>query len=424
LTYQLPDGRLIFALGNAVPLFDKTGQTRGAVGAYLDITERKRAEARLAERHATLNAILESSATPVFSLDRDYCYTSFNQAHAAVMKALYGAEIEIGKNMLAYQTVPADREVARKNLDRALGGESIIESAYSGEAEGTRRYYEVAHNPIRELSGEIIGVSIFVSDITERKLAQEALQEYSARLEADVTERTRQLTEAQERLVRQEKLAVMGQLAGSVAHELRNPLGVISNATYYLRMILPQAEAQVLEYLSLIEGEIRVSEKIINNLLGRSRIQTPNRRPVTPTHLVQAALRRYPLSANVQLSLNLPDDLPPIHVDADQITQVLGNLLTNACQAMPNGGSVTLSARQEGQFVALTVTDTGTGISPEHRVRLFEPLFTTKLKGIGLGLSLSKSLVEANDGQIAVISEVGRGSSFTIHLPVASWRAE
>jgi PAS domain S-box-containing protein len=146
--------------------------------------ERKRAEAQSAERHATLKSLLESVATPVFSLDRDYRYTSFNSAHAAVMKALYGAEIEIGQSMMEYQPVLEDREVARKNLDRALGGEQFIESSFSGDPVRIRRYFEVSHNPIFDPSGEVIGVSVFASDFTERRQAEATLRESEGRFRA------------------------------------------------------------------------------------------------------------------------------------------------------------------------------------------------------------------------------------------------
>jgi PAS domain S-box-containing protein len=151
---------------------------QGYVNLYgRDITELKLVEAQLIEHHATLNALLESATSPVFSLDRDYCYTSFNNAHAAVMKGLYGAEIEIGQSMLEYQAVPEDRENARKNLDRALKGEQVVESAYSGEPGRLRRYFEIAHNPIFDTAGEVIGVSVFASDITERKRSEDVLRE-------------------------------------------------------------------------------------------------------------------------------------------------------------------------------------------------------------------------------------------------------
>ncbi|MCB0057072.1 MAG: PAS domain S-box protein, partial [Caldilineaceae bacterium] len=178
LSARAKSGRLVDILFSSRPI-ELAGEMHH-VTTMIDISERKQAQEQLAERHATLTAMLESAATPVFSLDSQYRYTSFNSVHAAVMKALYGAEIEIGESMLEYQTVLEDRQIAQENLDRALGGEQFIESGYSGEAGRARRYFEIAHNPIRDPDGNVIGVSVFASDITERERAEEALRESEA----------------------------------------------------------------------------------------------------------------------------------------------------------------------------------------------------------------------------------------------------
>jgi PAS domain S-box-containing protein len=390
--------------------------------------------AQLKEHHATLNAILESSPTPVFSLDQSYRYTSFNTAHAAEMKAIYGAEIEIGQSMLEYQTVPDDRKASRKNLDRALGGAQFVESAYSGEPGATRRYFEVAYNPICNADGKGIGVSVFFSDISDRKQVEDALLEYNTRLEVDVAERTHELSEAQDKLVRQERLATLGQVAGSVGHELRNPLGVISNAVYFLKMTQPDASKTIQEYLDIIEKETRTSDKIITSLLDFTRIKAVDREPSSVADLIAQTFKRYPMPAAVEVLLDLPADLPLLYADSYQVVQVLGNLVTNACQAMlepraglstltaPVGvsgaGKLTLSASQQSDMIAIAVQDTGVGIPPENMGKLFEPLFTTKINGIGLGLAVSQKLAEANGGRIEVHSQPGQGSTFTLYLPV------
>ncbi|MBU1672322.1 MAG: PAS domain-containing sensor histidine kinase [Actinobacteria bacterium] len=124
----------------------------------------------------TLMGVIESAGVPIFSVDADYRYTSFNAAHAAVMKALYGAEIELGRSVLEYQTVEEDRQEARRNLDRALAGERVVEEAYSGEEDLSRLYFEVLHNPIEDGSEKVIGVAVFAMDITDRKRARIALE--------------------------------------------------------------------------------------------------------------------------------------------------------------------------------------------------------------------------------------------------------
>lgn len=255
-------------------------------------------------------------------------------------------------------------------------------------------------------------------DITERKQLEEIRQEYAARLEERVAARTRELRAAQEQLVRQERLAVLGQLAGSAGHELRNPLGVIANAVYFLRLVQPQATPKIQEYLTLIADETHAAGKIVDDLLDFSRQQMAQRTTTTVAQLLQRALERFPPPAQVTVRLDLPADLPAVRVDPGQLTQVFGNLIVNACQAMPNGGELTLAAtlRQDG-WMAISVQDTGVGIPPENLPKLFEPLFTTKARGIGLGLAICRRLTEASGGQISVQSEPGKGSIFTVTLP-------
>jgi signal transduction histidine kinase len=264
-------------------------------------------------------------------------------------------------------------------------------------------------------------------EINERKLAQEEIRKLNAGLEKRVDERTRELREAQEKLVRQEKLAVLGQLAGGVGHELRNPLGIINNAAYYLRLIQPQADEKVKEYLGIIEHETRTADKIITDLLDFSRIKSLDREAVHVSRLIDQTLVRFPAAENVKVTIHIPEDLPSVVADPQHMIQVLGNLVVNACQAMTSHSSVTgglktrvltISATRKGKEIAIAVKDTGMGIPPENLGKLFEPLFTTKPKGIGLGLAVSKKLVEANGGRIDVQSEPGKGSTFTVFLPI------
>ena len=140
-----------------------------------ELTKRKTAEEELRKQYFTLRSIINSANALIFSIDRQYCYTSYNKRHAAVMQALYGVEIETGQSLLDYMSVPEDREAARGNLDRALAGEQLVEEAYSGEELRSRQYFQVAHSPIKTETGEVIGVAVLAHDITERKLAEEAL---------------------------------------------------------------------------------------------------------------------------------------------------------------------------------------------------------------------------------------------------------
>jgi PAS domain S-box-containing protein len=273
-------------------------------------------------------------------------------------------------------------------------------------------------------------------EISERKRAEEEVRQLNAELEKRVDERTLELRQAQEKLIRQEKLAVLGQLAGGVGHELRNPLGIISSAIYYLKLVQPDMDPKTRQYYGMIEQEVRNSEKIIADLLDFARVETSERKRVSVPELVKRTLARFPVPESVNTSLDLPKDLPLVFADLRQMEQVLGNLTVNACQAMVSLGSTTsvtsqksatgeakggrliISARNKKGMVAIAVTDTGVGIPPENMSKLFEPLFSTKSKGIGLGLTVSKKLAEANGGRIEVKSTVGKGSTFTLFLPV------
>jgi len=263
----------------------------------------------------------------------------------------------------------------------------------------------------------------------KRQRAEEALKEYSEQLE----EMVKELRHTQEELVRKEKLAVLGQLAGSVGHELRNPLGVISNAVYFLQMTLSDADETTRKHLDIISSEVHDAEKIISDLLDFSRTRPAEKEKVAVSDLVTQALEKQPPPENVKVITRIASDLPPVFVDPRQIGQVLINLVANAYQAMPEGGRLIINAQAQDGQVSISITDTGCGIPEENMAKLFEPLFTTKAKGIGLGLAVCKNLVEANGGSIEARSpstefilseaeglragEVGKGSTFTVTLP-------
>jgi len=229
-------------------------------------------------------------------------------------------------------------------------------------------------------------------------------------------EKTRELETAQEELVRKERLAILGQLAGGVSHELRNPLGVMKNSVYYLKMVLPEDE-RVRKHLGIMEREVTTATRIVSDLLDFARAKPPSQAPTDLSEVVREVLDRTPLAENVEVVARLAPDLPPVAVDALQVQQVLGNLITNGAQAMPEGGTLTIeTARAEGG-ARVAVSDTGVGIAPENLEKIFQPLFTTKAKGIGLGLAVAKGLAEANGGTIRVESAPGRGSRFLVVFP-------
>jgi len=276
---------------------------------------------------------------------------------------------------------------------------------------------EEGHSLFQEVAGDIAFALYSIELEEKQRQAEEKLKEYSGHLEETVEERTKELKEAQGELVRKEKLAILGQLAGGVGHELRNPLGVISNAIYYLKTILSEADDNTREYLGIISSEVCNADKIVSDLLDISRTKSAERQETAVSELVVQALKKQAPPEEIKVSIEIPSDLPPVFIDSRQITQVLVNLFTNACQAMSEGGKLTITAQANKDKVPLCLTDTGCGISKENIKKLFEPLFTTRARGIGLGLTVSRNLVEVNGGMIEVESEEGKGSTFTVILP-------
>jgi PAS domain S-box-containing protein len=296
---------------------------------------------------------------------------------------------------------------------------------------GTPFYAQLESIAAHDTEGNFNQLRTAITDITDLKRAEEALKEYSGQLEEKVEERTRELQDAQERLVYKEKLAVLGQLAGGMSHELRNPLGAIKNAAYFLNMALEKPEPEVKEAVEILEREVRTSEKIINSLLGFAQRKPPTLRKLKINDVLKETLSRTPVpdlpaapnaaqAGKVQVVCHSDETLPTILADSEQLSQAFGNLIFNAIQAMTEGGQLTIKTKAENpKWVTVSIADTGVGIPREKLVKIFEPLFTTKAKGIGLGLALTKTLVEGHGGTIEVESEEGKGSTFIVRLPIS-----
>jgi signal transduction histidine kinase len=261
----------------------------------------------------------------------------------------------------------------------------------------------------------------FTTMAGEVRVAREGLERKVEERTSALNQTLHQLYEAQESLVRKEKLAMLGQLASGVGHELRNPLGVMTNAVYFLKMVLSSSpQKTVLEYLDILQQQITLSEKIVSDLLDFARSKPPQRLPTDVANLTRAQLDRLGATNGIRVETNVPRDLPPVLVDPTQMGQIVLNLLTNAVQAIEGSGSIAINAHANGGAVHLDVTDTGPGVPPENIEKIFEPLFTTKARGIGLGLAVSRTLARANGGDLTVRSMMGQGATFRLTLPVAT----
>ena len=285
--------------------------------------------------------------------------------------------------------------------------------------DGTLFWNELTVSPVRSDNGILTHYVGIQSDVTERKKSEEALEQLHDELELRVEERTRQLQATQEQLVRTEKLATLGQLAGGVAHEIRNPLGVIRNAVYFLQQIPPFGDQDVTDALGEISRGLSNSERIVSELLDYARGR-PSELSIFPLEeAIDAALTTVKVPKTVSIARPAPSG---IHINADrgQIERLLLNLIQNAIQAMPEGGGITILCEVADACVLTKVIDTGNGIEADELEKIFEPLFTKRAKGIGLGLPLCRRYAKQNGGSLVVESEPGKGSTFTITLPISN----
>jgi signal transduction histidine kinase len=215
---------------------------------------------------------------------------------------------------------------------------------------------------------------------------------------------------------RTERLAAIGQVAGGIAHELRNPLNVVKTSVYYLLNAKNPTPAKQVEHLKRIERHVTLADGVITALSSFAKMPIPNLQPFSVAQCVQEALETNPGPENVQVTNGCPSSLPPVQGDIDQLRIVFANLIRNAREAMPQGGCLSITGRVVENGLEITVTDTGVGISPEDIHRIMEPLYSTKARGLGLGLAIARAILDKNKGSVRLISEIGRGSSFTVRL--------
>jgi two-component system, NtrC family, sensor kinase len=231
-------------------------------------------------------------------------------------------------------------------------------------------------------------------------------------------------TEYSSRLQRNERLATLGQVAGGVAHELRNPLNVVKTSVFYLLNARNATTEKKAEHMKRIERHVELADSVITALSSFAKMPVPSMEPVPLDSALQEALEANPPGSGIELEIDIPSSLPPVMADRDQIFVVFGNLLRNARDAMPSGGRLSIAGRRDSNSVEVAITDTGIGIPAEDLARIMEPLYSTKARGLGLGLSIARSILEKNLGSLQVTSEPGRGSTFTVRLTAAGTKDE
>lgn len=254
----------------------------------------------------------------------------------------------------------------------------------------------------------------------ELRLLNAALRENQGQLESRIADRTRELEESQAQVLHQEKMAAFGLLAAGIAHEVGNPLTAISSVIQVLDR--RELDSYTREKIGLVNGQLGRIQAILRELVTFSRPASEERGRVSVREVVDEALgiaKFYKGGKNRQISADVPADLPPLTGVRDQLVQVVFNLVLNAIDATGKGGRIAVAAAVADRHVTLTVADDGHGIEPAAVPRLFRPYFTTKRHGTGLGLFVTRRIVEAHGGTVDVTSAVGRGATFTVTLPVA-----
>jgi PAS domain S-box-containing protein len=324
----------------------------------------------------------------------------------------------VGHNLSDALGKPVERMWAewagvKKELDS--GTERVREVSFGVGEE--KKVYEMLSSYLSGITSDRPNLLITLRDITERKILDEKLRlysnqlkEHSEHLEDLVQERTKALQQAQ-------RMATIGELAAMVGHDIRNPLQGIAIATHYLMTIEGSKLGEKgKEMLQLIQEDILRSDKIINDLLDYSRELHLEHSETDAKSIVEDALTHLKIPAEIRV-VDSTQNETKMALDAEKMRRVFLNLLQNAIDAMPKGGTLTITSKRSNGRVEIAFRDTGVGMTEETMRKLWNPLYTTKAKGMGFGLAISRRVVEAHEGSITVESRPGEGSTFTVSLP-------
>lgn len=365
--------------------------------------ERRTAEVE-AQRRFT-EAIIDSLPVSLYAIDRDYRIVAWNRNRESGGQGIPRGAV-LGRNIFEVLT-RQKREILEREFARAFErGEIERIEQETMDASGATHHWLVSKVPMRAEGGEVSHVITVGEDITAR-------------------------VEANRAVARAEKLAAVGRLAAGVVHEINNPLATISACAEALESRAnegafdgsPEA-ADLKEYLALIRSEAFRCKSITNGLLDFSRTRAGEHTPVDVSGMLESAARliaHQKRGMSVEIMLEVSTDVVPVSGDEGQLQQAVIALSTNAIDAMPDGGRLTLGARNEEGHVLIEVSDTGLGIAPENLTKIFDPFFTTKEigRGTGLGLAVCYGIVTEHGGRLDVQSAIGKGTTFTISLPAA-----
>jgi len=384
-------------------------------GIFRDITENKQAEEAFRESQQKFERLFMNNPEAADYLDLDFHILNVNPR----FEELFGYSLdEVKGKHINDVVVPKDKIEEAEDLDRKARKGYAYHDTVRKRKDGSLVPVSISAAPII-VEDQPVGTVGLYKDITERRQMEKKLEEYSEHLEELVEKRTEELTEAQERLIKSERLAAVGELATMVGHDLRNPLQSINNATYYVSnelLRLPVSQ-KAIEMLQVINDSVDYADKIIRDLQDFSSTKKSIVKKTNINTIVKETLSQVETPKNIELITEL-GHFPRIEADKNQIKRTFLNLAVNGIQAMENGGRLKVSTKKTKDFIEVSFEDTGIGLPKEKMKKLFTPFFTTKAKGLGMGLAICKKFVESHGGSIEVESEEGKGSTFTVKLPI------
>ncbi|MCW3995003.1 MAG: PAS domain-containing protein [Candidatus Bathyarchaeota archaeon] len=413
-----PDGSIrVLHSQRLIKEVTEDGKLKVIVGVDQDVTERKQAEEALRRSEERFRAVAEAADVMVY--ETDVKTGKIKPLRGIKELAGYGPdEIDFSIDWVLNRIHPNDVQHVVATLKAVEEDPKIDKYVLVYRFRHKNGNYITVKDTakaVKDQSGKTVLFIGGVRDITQRVRDQEKIKQYSRHLEELVEERTKQLQE-------KERLAAIGQTAGMVGHDIRNPLQAIIGEIYIIRYELAsmpksQVSKSINESLDSIEQGISYINKIVADLQDYSRQLRPEMQSVDLANLIGNVFEAITIPQNIKLSFNI-QPLPKVNLDPTFTRRALANLINNAIQAMPQGGRLEISACQVENSINISITDTGGGIPDDVKAKLFTPMFTTKAKGQGLGLAVVKRLIEAQGGSISFETTVGKGTTFTIKLPL------
>ncbi len=396
---------------------DASGKAKIVLGVDQDVTEQRQAEEDLKRSEERFRVVAEAANVMVYEIDvptRKVHFIKGAQPLIGYEPQEVGPTLDWVTQRIHPDDLPHVTDAWNQVVNNPNNDKYAVEYRFRHK-NGNYIIVKDTAKAIKDQNGKTISFIGGVRDITQRRRDKEEIEQYSKHLEQLVEERTKQL-------ITYERFAAIGQVAGMVGHDIRNPLQTLTSEVYLLKTdltSLPEndASADMKESLESIEHNIGYINKIVADLQDYSRQLKPEYTQVDLEDLITHTFETIAVPNKIALSFKLKM-LPKIKADPTFIRRALTNLVNNAIQAMPDGGKLEIAGYTHDGFVSLTVADTGVGISEEVKSKLFTPMYTTKAKGQGLGLAVVKRLVEAQGGNVYFESEMGKGTKFIMKLPL------